>query len=98
MPSIQYRLIQHRGRHCILVSFAPNASWNKRMRMVPGAKWSQTLKGWTIPDTTANRATCGLNGSQPTPAIQTVAIAQPFKTPMPQLSANNNAQLQLFIQ
>jgi integrase/recombinase XerD len=96
MPAIQYRLVQHRGESCIVVLFPPNAAWNKRMRTVHGAKWSQTLKGWTIPDTAVNREKCGLPGAPPSPSVQ--AIAHTSKTPVPRLSANNYAQLQLFIQ
>jgi hypothetical protein len=52
--------VYHRDRHIILVQFEDNAAWNARMKKVPDARWSKSLKGWTIPDTPENRKKCGL--------------------------------------
>jgi hypothetical protein len=60
MPAIKYQLVFHRGEHRILLVFANNASWNNRIKAVAGARWSKTLRGWTIPDTPENRQKCGL--------------------------------------
>ena len=96
MPVIQYRLVQHRGESRIVVLFPPNAAWNKRIKAVPGARWSATLKGWTLPDTAANRQQCGLPVNQVSPPVP--ATATPVNTKMSLLSANNQMQLQLFVQ
>lgn len=61
MPQITYQHIHHRNENRILVQFQQNAEWNKRMRRVCGVKWSKTLHGWTIPDTTENRVKCNLS-------------------------------------
>ena len=61
MPdNIQYSLIDHRGQKRIALQFEYNKEWNKRMKEVPGAKWSVSLKCWHIPDSAANREKCGL--------------------------------------
>ncbi|NNV55045.1 hypothetical protein [Limnovirga soli] len=46
------------------MQFASNISWNKRIKQVPGAKWSKTLNGWTIPNTKENRVKCKLESSE----------------------------------
>jgi site-specific recombinase XerD len=61
---------------------------------VPGVLWSQTHKGWHIPDTPENRKKCGLSIDTPatikkqTPAVQKINAAQ--------LNENNKRQLKLF--
>lgn len=99
MSAIEYKLVFHRGEHRILVLFQNISSWNTRIKTVAGARWSRTLKGWTIPDTPENRNKCGLS-LQTTPAQATpVAPAiQQQQQLMAQLSSNNAAQLQRFIQ
>lgn len=60
MPSITYQNVVHKNENRILIKFDNNKVWNEKMRKVPGVKWSKTLKGWTIPDTPANRIKCKL--------------------------------------
>jgi integrase/recombinase XerD len=57
---LSYLLIQHNRRSRIAVHFPFNEEWNSRMKKVPGAEWSSSLKCWHIPDTTFNRQRCGL--------------------------------------
>ncbi|SFQ12811.1 tyrosine-type recombinase/integrase [Parafilimonas terrae] len=59
MAALTYKIVLHRSKSCILVQFEVNNAWNKRIQAVPGAKWSKTLRGWTIPDTPENRSKCG---------------------------------------
>jgi integrase/recombinase XerD len=60
MSTISYQLVFHKKEHRILVRFAKNAGWNARIKKVSGVRWSATLNGWLIPDTSENRKKCGL--------------------------------------
>ncbi len=92
-PAITYTVTEHRGRSRILIQFAHNQQWNERIRKVPDAKWSSTLKGWHIPDTTENRKKCGLAVQTDLAVVQQKVIASSAK-----LSANNKEQLLLFVE
>ncbi|MBI2731689.1 MAG: site-specific integrase [Sphingobacteriales bacterium] len=96
MSAIAYDIIQHRGSSRILVTFPYNKTWTERIKKVPGALWSQTHKGWHIPDTPENRKKCSL----PTglPAVLLSTAKSPLKTIALKLSANNREQLKLFLQ
>jgi integrase/recombinase XerD len=50
MSNISYHLITYRGKSRILLRFAHNKTWNERIKKVADARWSNTLKGWHIPD------------------------------------------------
>lgn len=93
MEGIRYQLITHRNEPRILICFAHNEAWNERIKKVPGASWSKTLKGWHIPDTAENRITCKLS----------VATALPLHTAklLPtkiRLSLNNKNELTRFLE
>lgn len=93
MTSIDYQVITHRNRSRILVRFVHNKAWNERIKQVPGASWSSTLKGWHIPDTEENRRKCGL------PVDTALAVQQrKVQTSTIKLSANNKAQLMLYLE
>lgn len=62
---LNFNLINHKGKARIQVQFERNDEWNKRMKAVPGAQWSNTLKSWLIPDTTENRERCKLPSKEP---------------------------------
>jgi len=109
VPAISYQPVIHHNKKCILVKFEINPAWNKRMQTVPGVKWSKTLKGWTIPDTTENRIKCKLQHSQPAkgyhkqPAasnnVLTITRQLPAVKPIAfYISENNRQQLQKFLQ
>ncbi|XVJ67153.1 MAG: tyrosine-type recombinase/integrase [Lacibacter sp.] len=91
--AIIYTPLQHRGRSRILVQFAHHKTWNERIRKVPGAQWSSTLKGWHIPDTPENRKKCGL-----APATDLAVVQQKVQSSRLQFSANNKEQLLLFLE
>ena len=93
MINIDYRVIIHRNRSRILVKFAHNRAWNERIKQVPGASWSSTLKGWHIPDTEENRKKCGL----PVATSLTVQQQKVERSPI-RLSVNNKAQLLLYLE
>lgn len=63
MPAICYQTVFHKNKNCILIQFKHNTEWNKRIAKVQGAKWSKTLHGWTIPDTTENRIKCSISSA-----------------------------------
>lgn len=92
MPHITYQPINHNNEHRILVLFEHNTSLNEKMRAVPGAKWSRTYRGWTIPDTVANRTACKLptqNTGQAEPATKQLIAAPELS----QISHNNMQEL-----
>ncbi len=98
MTLIHYQPVYHRGENRILVSFTSNPAWNNRMKAVENARWSQTLKGWTIPDTSDNRRKCGLP-LQPLPAtLHSSPAIQVSKKALSALNDGNGAQLQRFLQ
>lgn len=49
------QLINHKGKPRIAIKFANDAVLNARIKKLDGAKWSNTLKCWHVPDNTANR-------------------------------------------
>lgn len=93
MANIAYQLITHRSRPRILLQFAHNVTWNERIKKVPGASWSSTLKGWHIPDTEENRKKCGLEAATALSIVQ-----QKIQHSSIQLSANNKKQLLLYVE
>ena len=93
MSRIRYSLIVHRNKPRILVQFAPNKTWNERIKRVPGAQWSSTLKGWHIPDTAENRQQCKLP-----PATAVAVQQQKVERSGIRLSANNKGQLLLYLE
>ncbi len=91
--AITYTLTQHRGRSRILLQFAHNKDWNDRVRKVPGALWSNSLKGWHIPDTAENRQKCGI---KPVDVPAQVPAKEVVRTNI--YSANNREQLQMYVE
>ena len=92
-PTITYKLIVHNKQKRILVSFAYDVQLTERMKKVKDARWSQTLKGWHIPDTAENRKKCKLE-----PAQELIIVQKQISTIIPRLSANNKRQLQLYLE
>lgn len=92
--SVTCHIINHRKQPRILVRFPHNQDFNNRIKKVPGVQWSQTHKGWHIPDTPENRKKCGLAAALPIPVKEQVPAVQKIKSN--QLSENNRQQLKLF--
>ncbi len=76
MPTIIFQPVYHRGEPCILVRFPHFKPWDDKMRQLPGVRWSRTLKGWTIPDTTENRRKCRLPEAQKLPIRPVVSAGR----------------------
>lgn len=93
MSNIHYHLILYRGKPRILVQFAHNKVWNERVKKVADARWSNTFKGWHIPDTEVNRKKCGL-----APATVLSIQQQKVQTSSIKLSVNNKEQLLLYLE
>jgi integrase/recombinase XerD len=49
------KVIKHKGENRIAVYFEKNADLIARIKKIDGARWSQTLMAWHIPDTEENR-------------------------------------------
>lgn len=93
MANIAYQLITHRNKPRILVQFAHNKTWNERIKKVPDARWSNTLKGWHIPDNEVNRKKCGIAEQSELAIVQTKVINSRIR-----ISANNKEQLLLYLE
>jgi site-specific recombinase XerD len=112
MPVITYTIVLHKNESRVLVQFENNSALNKRMKTVPGVKWSRTLKGWTIPDTAENRKKCGLVQATTTAPIKKEFAALPVtknkqsaiadvktgKTALSYISEGNKEELKRFLQ
>lgn len=49
------KIVQHKKEPRIAVYFEYNPQLAERINEFEGAKWSQTLKAWHVPDTEENR-------------------------------------------
>lgn len=49
------KLVTHQAKLRIAVFFEKNTELNMRIKKIDGARWSNTLKAWHIPDTPENR-------------------------------------------
>ncbi|HMO34330.1 MAG TPA: tyrosine-type recombinase/integrase [Lacibacter sp.] len=87
-------LVEHRGSNRILLQFPRDDAAEKAVRQLEDARWSKTLRGWHLPDTPENRRLFDL-------ATEELTKAPAKRVPVPEtgvpLSANNQAQLQAFL-
>lgn len=97
MPKPLYTLIIHKGENRIQVKFEWNDNWHKRMKNVPDARWSKTLKSWHIPDTEENRDKCGLTLKNVCRVSRQVIIQTP-KITLLKISLINQQEMQKFLQ
>lgn len=54
------KLVLHKGKPIITVNFAKDAALISRFKKLPGARWSQTLQTWYLPDNEHYRKKFGL--------------------------------------
>lgn len=87
----------HKGEARIKVCFKHNADWNSRMKKVPGAKWSASMKCWHIPDTAANRIKCNLPSQEKNALVKPVQQFEK-KPASKKITENNQQHLTSFIQ
>jgi integrase/recombinase XerD len=64
-PMLDISLCQHRERNIIAVRFKYDKGLVNRFKQLPGARWSQTLRSWHVPDTTEYRKRFGLPEKAP---------------------------------
>ncbi len=84
--AIQFEAIHYKGNDIIKVIFDYNNEWNAKLKVMPGATWSQTLKCWHVPDTETNRIKFKMQ-------IKTAS-----SDALSAISVDNQQQLVLFIQ
>ena len=70
---VQASIQQLRDKSVVAVQFPNTAELNRRFKQLPGARWSQTLKSWYVPDTAEYRQRFGLAGAAPAPPLATLA-------------------------
>jgi len=74
------KIITHRGGKRIAVYFEKNAEWIARIKEIDGARWSQTLGVWHLPDTEENRIRFKLMPlSHSIPSSEGIAQIEKFK-------------------
>ncbi|MBK9637569.1 MAG: site-specific integrase [Bacteroidetes bacterium] len=56
-------IIEYKNESRIAIYFESNEVWNNRIRKFKGARWSQSLKAWHIPDQDENRKRFNLTSS-----------------------------------
>lgn len=86
--SITCKLVNHRGENRIAIDFAYNANLHQRIKKAPGARWSQTMKCWHMPDTEENRVKCRLTMVMTATKAQLPVLEKP--TCQPVVYAKNN--------
>jgi integrase/recombinase XerD len=92
------RLVAHRNSSRIQLVFDYHAEWMERIKKIPGARWSKTLRSWHIPDTPQNRIKCKIPLDMP-PAVSAAVYKQSVQTSKAALlyiSPANQAELRRF--
>jgi integrase/recombinase XerD len=56
----QAKEIVHKGQNRIAIYFEKDAQAIKRIKLLPGARWSSTLKAWHLPDVANYRKQFGI--------------------------------------
>ncbi len=82
---LTYEYAEHKGKTIIKIIFPYRKDWAERVKQLPQAQWSQTMKCWYVPDTEAYREKFKLETKIASPQLLTT------------LSAENQAALALFI-
>ncbi len=74
------KIITHKGSKRIAVYFEKNAEWIARIKKIEGARWSQSLIAWHLPDTEENRVKFNLSPhSQSLPSVEGMEQIEKFK-------------------
>jgi site-specific recombinase XerD len=79
------KIITHRKEKRIAVYFEKNAEWIARIKQLEGARWSQTMGVWHLPDTLENRIRFRISQSE-------------GKSALSQIKENNQLVLKRFIE
>lgn len=74
------QITTHKGSKRIAVYFEKNAELIARIKEIEGARWSQTLMAWHLPDTEENRVRFNLTPhSHSLPSVDGIAQIEKFK-------------------
>lgn len=74
------KITTHNGSKRIAVYFEKNAELIARIKEIEGARWSQTLMAWHLPDTEENRVRFNLTPhSHSLPSVEGIAQIEKFK-------------------
>ena len=74
------KVITHKGYKRIAVYFEKNAEFIARIKKIEGARWSQSMMAWHLPDTTENRIRFKLTPlSHSIPSSDGIAQIEKFK-------------------
>ncbi len=74
------QITTHKGSKRIAVYFEKNAKLIARIKEIEGARWSQTLMAWHLPDTEENRVRFNLTPpSHSLPSVDGIAQIEKFK-------------------
>jgi integrase/recombinase XerD len=74
------KIVQHHTKQRIAVYFEKNIQLIARIKQFEGARWSQTLMAWHIPDTEENRIRFKINPlSHSLPSAEGIAYIEKFK-------------------
>lgn len=74
------QITTHKGSKRIAVYFEKNAELIARIKEIEGARWSQTLMAWHLPDTEENRVRFNLRPhSHSLPSVDGIAQIEKFK-------------------
>jgi integrase/recombinase XerD len=74
------KIITHKGSKRIAVYFEKNAELIARIKEIDGARWSQSLIAWHLPDTEENRVRFNLTPhSHSLPSVDGIAQIEKFK-------------------
>ena len=71
-------VVQHRSQSRIALNFDYNPDWHQRIKKVPGARWSRTMKSWHVPDTIENRVKCRITSGEATATDTTTTPESTF--------------------
>jgi integrase/recombinase XerD len=74
------KIITHKKEKRIAVYFEKNAEWIARIKEINGARWSQSLRVWHIPDTEENRIRFNITPiSYTIPSVEGITQIEKFK-------------------
>jgi integrase/recombinase XerD len=74
------KIITHKKEKRIAVYFEKNADWIARIKEINGARWSQSLRVWHIPDTEENRIRFNITPiSYTIPSVEGITQIEKFK-------------------
>lgn len=75
----QAKALKHKGESRIAIYFQKDAQLNNRVKQLPDARWSATLKAWHVPDTDQNRHLLKVEAPYEIPSPENIEQLLQFK-------------------